>query len=60
MASEVNHWLILADSAVVCHLGEPIWGPAKINDNLIDALNAVTGGTSITSRPTRSRSGSGT
>jgi aldehyde:ferredoxin oxidoreductase len=43
MASEVNHWLILADSAVVCHLGEPIWGPAKINDNLIDALNAVTG-----------------
>jgi aldehyde:ferredoxin oxidoreductase len=43
MASEVNHWLILADSAVVCHLGEPIWGPAKVSDNLIEALNAVTG-----------------
>jgi aldehyde:ferredoxin oxidoreductase len=45
MASEVNHWLILADSAVVCHLGEPIWGPLKVSDNLIDALNAVTGWT---------------
>jgi aldehyde:ferredoxin oxidoreductase len=43
MASEVNHWLILADSAVVCHLGEPIWGPLKVSDNLVDALNAVTG-----------------
>jgi aldehyde:ferredoxin oxidoreductase len=43
MAAEVNHWLILADSAVVCHLAEPIWGPAKVSDNLIEALNAVTG-----------------
>ena len=43
MAAEVNHWLILADSALVCHLGEPIWGPAKISGNLIEALNVVTG-----------------
>jgi aldehyde:ferredoxin oxidoreductase len=43
VAAEVNHWLILADSAVVCHLGEPIWGPLKITQNLVDALNVVTG-----------------
>jgi aldehyde:ferredoxin oxidoreductase len=43
VAAEVNHWLMLADSAVVCHLGEPIWGPLKISDNLVEALNAVTG-----------------
>jgi aldehyde:ferredoxin oxidoreductase len=43
MASEVNHWLMLADSALVCHLGEPIWGPMKVSDNLVEALNAVTG-----------------
>jgi aldehyde:ferredoxin oxidoreductase len=43
VAAEVNHWLILADSAVVCHLGEPIWGPLKVSGNLVDALNAVTG-----------------
>jgi aldehyde:ferredoxin oxidoreductase len=45
MASEVNHWLILADSAVVCHLGEPIWGPLKVSENLVEALNAATGWT---------------
>ncbi|MFB3817613.1 MAG: aldehyde ferredoxin oxidoreductase family protein [Candidatus Methylomirabilales bacterium] len=43
MAAEVNHWLILADSAAVCHLGEPIWGPMRVSDNLVEALNAVTG-----------------
>ncbi|MHB0871790.1 MAG: aldehyde ferredoxin oxidoreductase family protein [Chloroflexota bacterium] len=43
LAAEVNHWLILTDSALLCHLGEPIWGPLKINDNVIEALNAVTG-----------------
>jgi len=43
MAAEVNHWLILADSAAVCHLGEPIWGPKVISENLIEALNAATG-----------------
>ena len=45
MAAEVNHWLMFADSALVCHLGEPIWGPMKISDNLIEAVNAVTGWT---------------
>jgi aldehyde:ferredoxin oxidoreductase len=45
MAAEVNHWLILADSAAVCHLGEPIWGPMRVSDNLVEALNAVTGWT---------------
>ncbi len=43
LAAEVNHWLILCDSMLVCHLGEPVWGPMKISDNTIEALNAVTG-----------------
>jgi aldehyde:ferredoxin oxidoreductase len=43
LAAEINHWLILCDSMAVCHLGEPIWGPIKINQNAIDALNSVTG-----------------
>jgi len=43
LAAEVNHWLILCDSMLVCHLGEPIWGPGKISQNTINALNAVTG-----------------
>ena len=43
LAAEINHWLILCDSIAVCHLGEPIWGPIKINQNAIDALNSVTG-----------------
>ncbi|MGE5620403.1 MAG: aldehyde ferredoxin oxidoreductase C-terminal domain-containing protein, partial [Sphingomonadaceae bacterium] len=43
LAAEVNHWLILTDSALLCHLGEPIWGPLRISDNVIEALNAVTG-----------------
>ena len=43
LACEVNHWLILCDSMLLCHLGEPLWGPLKISDNTIEALNAVTG-----------------
>jgi len=43
LAAEINHWLILADSTLLCHLAEPIWGPIKINDSLIEALNSVTG-----------------
>ena len=43
VAAEINHWLILADSTLLCHLAEPIWGPIKINDSLIEALNSVTG-----------------
>lgn len=43
LAAEVNHWLILCDSMLVCHLGEPVWGPMKISGNTIEALNAVTG-----------------
>ncbi len=43
LAAEVNHWLILCDSMLLCHLGEPIWGPMKISDNTIEALNSVTG-----------------
>jgi aldehyde:ferredoxin oxidoreductase len=43
LAAEVNHWLILCDSMLVCHLGEPIWGPLKISDSTIEALNSVTG-----------------
>ena len=43
LAAEINHWLILCDSMLLCHLGEPIWGPMKISQNTIEALNAVTG-----------------
>ncbi|HEY50548.1 MAG TPA: aldehyde ferredoxin oxidoreductase family protein [Dehalococcoidia bacterium] len=43
VAAEINHWLILGDSMLICHLGEPIWGPLKISDSMINALNAVTG-----------------
>ncbi|TES89083.1 MAG: aldehyde ferredoxin oxidoreductase [Dehalococcoidia bacterium] len=43
LAAEVNHWLILGDSMLVCHLAEPIWGPLKISDSMINVLNAVTG-----------------
>ena len=43
VAAEVNHWLILADSMLLCHLAEPIWGPLKISNSLIEALNSVTG-----------------
>jgi len=43
LAAEVNHWLILCDSMLLCHLGEPIWGPMKISDTTIEALNVVTG-----------------
>ena len=43
IAAEINHWLILADSALLCHLAEPIWGPLKISDSLVEALNSVTG-----------------
>jgi aldehyde:ferredoxin oxidoreductase len=28
---------------LLCHLGEPIWGPLRISDSTINALNAVTG-----------------
>ena len=42
LAAEINHWLIFADSMGLCHLGEPIWGPMKINQNQIEALNAIT------------------
>jgi len=42
-AAEINHWLILCDSMLLCHLPETIWGPIKISQNVIDALNAVTG-----------------
>lgn len=42
LAVEVNHWLIFADSMGLCHLGEPIWGPLKISQNQIEALNAIT------------------
>jgi aldehyde:ferredoxin oxidoreductase len=43
LAAEINHWLIFCDSALLCHLGEPIWGPIKINANTYEAVNAVTG-----------------
>ncbi len=43
LASEINHWLILCDSAGLCHLGEPIWGPIRVSQNVVEALNAVTG-----------------
>ncbi|MHB1006714.1 MAG: aldehyde ferredoxin oxidoreductase family protein [Chloroflexota bacterium] len=43
LAAEINHWLILCDSAGLCHLGESIWGPMKISQNVVEALNAVTG-----------------
>lgn len=43
LAAEINHWLILCDSAGLCHLGEPIWGPMKISQNVVEAINAVTG-----------------
>ena len=43
LAVEVNHWLILCDSIGLCHLGEPIWGPLKISQNVITALNSITG-----------------
>ncbi len=43
LAAEVNHWLILGDSMLICHLGEPIWGPLKISEHMINALNVVTG-----------------
>jgi aldehyde:ferredoxin oxidoreductase len=43
LAAEINHWLIMCDSMLVCHLGEAIWGPMKISDSTIEALNAVTG-----------------
>ena len=43
LAAEVNHWLILTDSALLCHLGEPMWGPLKISANVIEALNVATG-----------------
>jgi len=43
LAAEVNHWLILTDSMLLCHLGEPIWGPTKISNSTIETLNVVTG-----------------
>ncbi len=42
-AAEINHWLILCDSMLLCHLPETVWGPIKISQNVIDVLNAVTG-----------------
>ena len=43
LAAEINHWLILCDSILLCHLAETIWGPAKISENTIQALNVVAG-----------------
>jgi aldehyde:ferredoxin oxidoreductase len=43
LAAEINHWLILCDSMLLCHLAEPIWGPMKISDATVEALNVVTG-----------------
>lgn len=43
LAAEINHWLILCDSILLCHLAETIWGPDKISENTIQALNVVTG-----------------
>jgi aldehyde:ferredoxin oxidoreductase len=43
LASEINHWLMFCDSALLCHLAETIWGPEKIKENAYEAVNAVTG-----------------
>ncbi|MCE5283616.1 MAG: aldehyde ferredoxin oxidoreductase family protein [Deltaproteobacteria bacterium] len=43
LAAEVNHWLIFCDSALLCHLGEPLWGPLRISENAYEAVNAATG-----------------
>ncbi len=43
VAAEVNHFLILGDSALYCHLPETVWGPVGIVENTVEALNAVTG-----------------
>jgi aldehyde:ferredoxin oxidoreductase len=43
LASEINHWLIFCDSALLCHLAETIWGPEKLKASAYEAVNAVTG-----------------
>ncbi|MCE5263490.1 MAG: aldehyde ferredoxin oxidoreductase family protein [Deltaproteobacteria bacterium] len=43
LASEINHWLIFCDSALLCHLAETIWGPEKIKSTAYEVVNAVTG-----------------
>ncbi len=43
LAAEVNHFLIFTDSVVLCHLAETVWGPVGVTENVIEALNAVTG-----------------
>ncbi len=40
---DVNHLMILTDSMILCHLAEAVWGPIKINEHVVDILNAVTG-----------------
>ena len=60
LAAEVNHFLIFSDSVVLCHLAETVWGPSGITDNVIEAVNAVTGWDLDSSRAGRSPSASGT
>ncbi|MHB1162867.1 MAG: aldehyde ferredoxin oxidoreductase family protein, partial [Chloroflexota bacterium] len=43
LAAEVNHFLIFNDSVILCHLAETVWGPIGITDNVLEALNVVTG-----------------
>lgn len=40
---DVNHLNILTDSMILCHLAEAVFGPIKMNWNVVDILNVVTG-----------------
>jgi aldehyde:ferredoxin oxidoreductase len=40
---DVNHLNILTDSMILCHLAEAVFGPIKMNQNVVDILNVVTG-----------------
>ena len=40
---DVNHLNILTDSMILCHLAEAVFGPIKMNQNVVEILNVVTG-----------------
>ncbi len=41
--ARINHFMIFADSMIICHLTEPIWGPLDVTDISVRTVNVVTG-----------------
>jgi aldehyde:ferredoxin oxidoreductase len=41
--ARINHFMILTDSMILCHLPESVWGPLDVTELLTRCINVVTG-----------------